>query len=229
MTRRVSVSESEKQGRGVSDSGVISANGRYVAFRCEANNLVRDDTNDAADIFVRDLLNETTKRVSVSSRDREGNRNSTAPSISEDGRYIAFGSGAKTLVAGDTNNVWDIFVRDQESETTTRINVSTAGEQTDAGSDLPSISADGRYVAFRSRASNLVANDTNRSTDVFLRDRNSDTTERVSVSSDGTEGTNDSDSPSISADGNFVAFESGADNLTPNDTNWAFDIFVRSR
>lgn len=228
-TIRVSVSNGERQGDGDSDSAVISGDGGHVAFRSEASNLVRDDANEAADIFVRDLAHNTTKLVSISNRGRQGNRNSTAPSISRDGRFIAFGSGARSLTPGDTNEVWDIFVRDQHEGTTTRVNLSSDGEQTNAGSDLPSISADGRYVAFRSRASNLVADDNNWSTDVFVNDRLTGTTHRISVSSEGAEGFTHSDAPSISADGKYVAFESGAENFDPDDTNWAFDIFIAAR
>jgi Tol biopolymer transport system component len=132
-------------------------------------------------------------------------------------------------VPGDTNGATDVFVRDRQYGTTERASVATGGAQADGGSVGASISTDGRYVAFWSDATNLVPDDTNGATDVFVRDRQLGTTERISVRSDGTQADGSSDAPSISAAGDRVAFESVARNLVSHDTNGAMDVFVRRR
>jgi Tol biopolymer transport system component len=213
---------------GWSGSPSISADGRYVAFASGASNLVAGDTNRATDVFVRDLQTETTTRVSVDGDGAQGNETSYAPSISADGRYVAFVSNARNLVAGDTNARGDVFVRDLQTNDTTRISVDSSGKQGNSNSGYPSISADGRYVAFESRADNLVADDTNRVLDVFARNLQTNTTTRVSLASDGTQGNGTSYAPSISADGRYVAFYSYASNLVNDDTNGELDVFVRN-
>ncbi len=210
----------------------ISADGRYVAFQSSANNLVPDDINDSGDIFVRDRQTGITEIVSIASDGTQANGYSDEPSISADGRYVAFTSRASNLVPGDTNEYTDIFVRDRQTGTTERVNVADDGNQANAGSwEKPSISADGRYVAFQSWATNLVPGNTENYGGIFVRDRQTGTTERVNVSSDGTQANEESweESPSISADGRYVAFQSSANNLVPGDTNGLEDIFVRDR
>ncbi|MEG4281337.1 calcium-binding protein [Microcoleus sp. MON1_C1] len=227
-TARVSVSGAGNQGNSNSRSPSISGNGRFVAFASDASNLVPGDTNAPnQDIFVRDLLTNTNTRVSVSSTGNQGNDNSGRPSISADGRFVAFGSGATNLVPGDTNNRNDIFVHDLSINTTTRISVSGAGNQGNSGSGTASISADGRFVAFSSEASNLVPGDTNNNEDIFVRDLLTNTTTRVSVDSAGNQAFGPSRESYISGDGRFVAFSSLASNLVPGDTNGNRDIFVR--
>ena len=140
---------------------------------------------------------------------------------------MAFASIASNLVPGDTNGTDDVFVRDLRSGTTERVSVATDGSQGNSYSESPAISADGRYVAFVSGASNLVPGDTNDFEDVFVRDRQSGTTQRVNVATDGTEANDGSFSPAISADGRYVAFESYGSNLVPGDTNDLGDVFVR--
>ena len=167
-TKRVSVSSSGHQGNGDSDTPAISANGRYIAFASHAN-LVHGDTNHLTDVFVRDRKRHTTRRVSVSSREHQGNKGSSSPTISADGRYIAFDSGASNLVHGDTNRASDVFVRDRKRHKTKRASLSSAGKQANGGSFFPAISGDGHSVAFVSEASNLVPGDTNGTRDVFVR------------------------------------------------------------
>jgi len=225
----VSVSSGELEGNGVSSAPSISADGRYVAFHSEASNLVPGDTNGWRDIFVRDTAKGRTTRVSVSSGELEGNGASSAPSVSADGRYVAFHSEASNLVPGDTNGWGDIFVRDTAKGRTIRVSLSSAGGQANSDSFLPSISADGRYVAFDSYASTLVAGDTNGWGDIFVRDTAKGRTIRVSLSSEGGQGNLGSDWASISADGRYVAFSSEASNLVAGDTNGWGDIFVRDR
>ena len=137
------------------------------------------------------------------------------PAISADGRYVAFWSGASNLVPGDTNEHYDVFVRDRQLGTTDRVSVASNGTQANGDSAFPAISADGRYVTFESEASNVVPGDTNHARDVFVRDLRSGTTERVSVATDGTQANGDSLIPAISADGRYVAFDSAASNSSP--------------
>jgi len=226
---RISTSTGGSEGNDHSYEPSISADGRYVAFQSYANNLVPNDTNGTRDIFVHDRFNATTERISVDSNGNQANSESMYPSISADGRYVAFGSWANMLVSNDTNGRYDIFVHDRQAKTTERVNVSSDGSQSNQASGHPSISADGRYVAFQSKASNLVDGDTNGVYDIFVHDRNTRMTERVSIASDGTESNNNSNRPCISGGGRFVAFGSSADNLAPGDAGFGYDIFVFDR
>jgi Tol biopolymer transport system component len=254
-TVRVSVDSAGAEGGGPSFHPSISADGRYVAFDSDSD-LVATDSGNYYDIFVHDrdadedgIYDEaapvgiSTIRVSVHSDGTEGDQDSTFPSISSDGRYVAFQSQADSLIDGDTNlfPLYDIFVHDLLTGATTLVSVDSNGIQRNGNSTLPSISADGRYVAFMSDASNLVDGDTNGSTDIFVHDRDADgngiydepgkvLTIRVSETSDGVEGNGHSYSPSISADGRYVAFESDAYNLVTGDISPLMggfrDIFV---
>ena len=178
-------------------------------------------------MFVRDLRSGTTRRVSLASDGTQANDFSENPAISADGRYVAFDSVASNLVPGDTNQPSDVFVRDLRSGTTRLVSLAMNGAQANDSSDYPAISADGRYVAFRSFATNLVPGGTNGSEDVFVRDLRSGTTRRVSVAPGGRQANGESFTPAISADGRYVAFDSSASNLVPGDTNHASDVFVR--
>lgn len=231
-TIRVNVSTERYQAfGGYSYYPSISADGRYVAFVSEATNLVPGDTNKSADIFVHDRVKGATTRVNVATGGAEAvGGASTQPVISADGRYVAFASEATNLVPGDTNGFADIFVHDRVTGATQRVTLAAGGAQAVGGhSFYPSISADGRFIAFLSDATNLVANDTNSSWDIFVHDRQAGATERASVASGGAQADAGSARPSISADGRYVAFESGAMNLVPDDTNNVVDVFVRDR
>jgi len=225
-TTRVSLDSSGGETGGGSDPA-ISGGGRYVAFESFASDLVAGDTNTAADVFVRDTVAGTTTRVSVDSSGGQGNNQSFSPAISADGRYVAFTSHASNLVAGDTNNGPDVFVRDTVAGTTTRVNLGGSGGQANFDSGEPAISGDGRYVAFYSAASNLVAGDTNSAVDVFVRDTVAGTTTRISVDGSGGEADGMSNYPVLSGDGRYVAFTSDASNLVAGDTNTSGDVFVR--
>jgi Tol biopolymer transport system component len=229
ITERVSVGDDGAQGDTASAKPAISADGRYVAFQSRATNLVPGDTNLLSDIFVRDRVRATTERVSLGDTGIEAAGDSFAPAISADGRYVAFQSYAANLVPGDTNGFADIFVHDRMNGTTERVSVSSEGVQADSTSAHATISADGRYVAFHSLATNLVAGDSNDATDVFVRDRWLGITERVSVASGGAQANSDSPFATISADGRFVAFESAASNLVAGDSNFTWDVFVHDR
>ena len=225
-TTRVSVASNGTEGDSPSYNPSISSDGRYVAFESWARNLVAGDTSWEDDIFIHDTQTGTTTRVSVASNGTEADSSSYNPSISSDGRYVAFESDATNLVAGDTNGYDDIFVHDTQTGTTTRVSVASDGTEANDYSSEPSISSDGRYVAFSSDATNLVAGDTNQRDDIFIHDTQTGTTTRVSVASDGTEGDGVSWTSSISSDGRYVAFDSRAKNLVAGDTNWKDDIFV---
>jgi Tol biopolymer transport system component len=228
-TERVSVSTGGVQAYWPSDDPALSADGRFVAFHSDASHLVPGDTNGLGDVFVRDRRTGRTERVSVSTRGVQGDRDGGSPALSADGRFVAFHSEATNLVPGDTNGKRDVFVRDRQAGTTERVSVSTAGGQANDYSYTPAISPGGRFVAFQSLATNLVPGDTNGWGDVFVRDRQAGTTERVSVSTGGVQGNDSSYFPAISAVGRFVAFTSKATNLVPGDTNGKRDVFVRTR
>lgn len=212
-TRRISVSASGGQGDKSSFHSRISGDGTVVVFESLATNLVPNDTNGAKDVFAFDLKTETIERVSVSSTGGQSNSLSRAPSVSGDGRFVAFESFASTLVAGDTNGALDVFVRDRVEGTTEIVSLS-GSVRGNGDSSEPALSADGRFVAFTSKATNLSAGDTNGVSDVFIRDRWSGVTERCSSFAHG------SKQGALSPDGRYVAFVSGSDRL---------DVFVLDR
>jgi len=227
----VSVSGAGAASNGICYYPSISQDGRYVAYSSDGDNLVPGDTNDLPDTFVRDRLNGTTERVSVSSDEVEqfgGRFAPDIPVISGNGRFVVFASFSNTLVPDDNGDQLDVFVRDREAGTTERVTVSSSGEGGDNHSFGGSISADGRYVCFDSYSSNFVDGDTDE-LDVFVRDRQLGTTERVTVSSSEVPSNGRSERGALSADGRFVAFMSLATNLVPQDTNGAYDVFVRDR
>ena len=223
----LSVASDGTQGNDDSYSPSISSDGRFAAFHSDASNLVPEDTNGGPDVFLHDHLTGVTEMVSVASDGTHGDSTSKDPSISADGRLVAFWSYAGNLVTGDTNSLTDVFVHDRQTGETTRVSVTSTGGQ--SCGDHPSISADGRFVAFQSICTNLVTQDNNYWSDVFVHDRQTGITEIVSVDSDGIQGNGESSSPIISANGRFVAFESTSTNLVPQDTNAAKDIFVHDR
>lgn len=228
VTERVSITLSNGQGNGESRSATISGDGRFVAFESLASNLTVGDTNGARDVFVYDRLAETTERTSVSSMGNEADSGSFIPSISSSARFVAFESFATNLVAGDTNGRFDIYVVDRDTGKTELASLSSDGEEGNHHSRFPSLSADGRFLAFESQANNLVANDTNSRSDVFIRDLKAGITQRVSVSKNGVQADFGSLSPDLSHDGRAVAFVSQATDLVADDTNREDDIFVAS-
>lgn len=218
-----------EEGDAVSHSPSVSASGRWVAFASQATNLVAQDTGGAAQVYVRDRASGETGLVSVDSGGRPAEAGAGAPAISGDGRQVAFVSAASNLADGDDNDTADVFVHDRVSGVTERVSVSTAGAAADGASGSPAVSADGQRVAFVSVASNLVSDDTNEAADVFVHDRASGATDRVSVSPSGGQADGPSGSPAMSGDGRLVVFASEASNLVADDTNEASDVFVRDR
>jgi hypothetical protein len=229
VTERVSINSNGAQANSDSTYLSISADGRFVAFQSDASNLVPGDTNGQADIFVHDRETAKTERVSVSSGEAQANESSFLVAISGDGRYVAYESYASNLISGGRTGIADIFVRDRLSGVTNRVSVNSQGTPANADSFNPSISANGRFVAFESTASNLVAGDTNSHNDIFVHDRQSGRTERVSIAWNGVQANSDSARSSISADGRRVTFHSWASNLVLRDPNRVSDVFVRDR
>lgn len=214
----------------------MSADGRYIVFQGNANNLVYNDSNNVNDIFLKDMDTGSLQIISRSGTGVQGNDDSNAPSISADGRYVVFMSAATNLVDGDINGVSDTFVKDIQTGEIARISLSQTGSQGNGASYGGAISADGRYVAFVSDASNLVAGDTNGVSDIFLWDRQTGNISMVSTATDGQEGMGGREgcsSSSISSDGRYVAFISDATNFTTglsggeNRTMSTYDVYVK--
>ncbi|MEO6202368.1 MAG: hypothetical protein ABIU05_12040, partial [Nitrospirales bacterium] len=224
-TTRVSVDLGGGDPDGHSSSPAISADGRFVAFSSLATDLVPGDSNEKSDIFVYDRQAGTTTRVSVNLQSGDPDEVSYRPALSADGRFVAFESDATNLVTGDGNGTRDIFVYDRERETTTRLSGDRQGGDANEGSYNPILSADGRYVAFESLAGNLVAGDANGTLDIFVYDRQTGNTSRVSVALQGGDPDRASYQSSLSADGRYVAFASSASNLVAGDGNETGDIF----
>ncbi len=227
QTSLVSISSSGAQGNEWSGFGVISEDGQFVAFESDATNLVLGDTNNRTDIFVRDRQSGETSRVSIRSSGAQANSWSYSSSISSDGRYVAFASRDNLVPLGDFNSYYDVYVHDRQTGTTSLISDAPEPQVEDGDSDYPDISSDGRFVVFQSLASTLVDGDTNANWDVFLHDRQTDTTNLVSIGANGAQGNGYSQHPVVSDDGRYVAFYSNSNNLVPDDTNGATDIFVR--
>lgn len=230
QTMRVNLDQNGRQGYGQSYFAATTADGRLVAFVSLAANLVPDDTNGVRDVFLRDLRLGSTVRVSLGAGATQANGDSYAVAISADGLVVAFDSDAANLVQDDSNGHTDIFIRDLVTGTTERASVGLAGSQADGPSTEPTLSADGRFITFRSIASNLVPGDTNGTLDVFVYDRVAGATERVSVDSAGGQSNGDSYGRSISSDGRYVPFFSTASNLVPGPATPTYgEVFLRDR
>jgi probable HAF family extracellular repeat protein len=228
-TSRVSVSSGGFQANNTSTNPAMDASGRFVVFESDATNLVPGDTNARRDIFLRDRQLNATTRLSVSTGGLQANGHSFNARISADGRFVVFESDATSLIGNDINGVRDIFLRDRVLGETRRVNLSSGGGQANGASTDASVSDDGLIVCFTSEATNLVAGDTNSAADVFLRNRVTDATARVSVGNGYVQGFGASGSGRVSGDGRYFAFTSEAGNLVAGDTNNATDVFLRDR
>jgi Tol biopolymer transport system component len=230
VTERVSVSSSGAQGTEGSGAVAMSGDGRVIAFTSLASNLVAGDTNGRVDVFVRDLANGTTTRVNLAANGAEADAGASETAISADGRFVGFSSAATNLVPQDNNGLNDVFVVDRLSGAIERVSVNINGFDANNASVDPALSADGRFVAFTSSATDLdVLALSNFGPDIFVRDRLTGLTTQISVAvTTGTPGTW-CWAPAISSDGRFVAFLSEADNLVPGDTNFSEDVFLHDR
>jgi len=224
-TTLVSVATNGREANGWSWGAAISANGRFVAFGSTASNLLADGPK--SDLFIRDLRLGVTRPLAVAGDGGPTDNASYDPTLSRSGRYVAFESVASNLVPGDTNNDWDVFVRDMRRGVVWRVNVAADGSEAEGSSGPSAISPDGHAVTFTSTASNLVAGGANHHWDVFARDLRTGVLSAVSVADDGTWGNADSISSAISRHGRRVTFSSSASNLVAGDTNGRPDVFVR--
>lgn len=204
----------------------ISATGRYVTWCARIASLVPGDTNNRQDVFVRDRLLQTTTLESLTDTGTLGNDDAFMPSISSDGRYLAFESMAYNIVSGDTNQWADVFLRDRQTGHVVRLSPGFGTLSPNSVSYSPAVSSDGKFVAFGSSASNFGFIDTNSTSDVFIYDVAQGTVELASRTPDGSTGNGTSIFPSISDDGRFVSFTTWATNLVPGDTNGYTDAVV---
>jgi len=213
---------------GGSYDGAVTPNARYVVFRSYATNLVQGDTNNYADVFVRDRKGGKTTRVSVATDGAQGTGESDLPSISKNGRFVLFQSDAEDLVPGDDNLVQDVFLHDRKTGETRRVSVAEDGTQADGNSPVygASLSASGRYAVFHSQATNLVAGTFNGDSQVYLVDLRTGAVTLVSRDAAGNPGNEASLDPSVSANGRFVAYYSRAGTIVPGDPIDIAKIYV---
>ena len=227
----ISINSDGRAGNNVSFGATITGDGSKLAFLSAASDLVTTDTNNAIDVFLRDLSANSMRLVSTAADGGQGNAGAlNRPALSADGRFVAFDSLASNLLADDSNGRDDVFLKDMLTGAVTRASTAADGTQQNGGFQgtlRPVISADGRYVAFASSASNLVAGDTNGAIDVFRRDMLTGAIERVSITAGGVQGQRDSLDASISADGRFIAFTSLAPDFAADDRPASADIFLK--
>jgi len=230
VIERVSVSTAGLEANGDSFTpqyDAASADGRFVVFESDASNLVPGDGNGLRDVFLRDRLLGTTARVSEGWSGGDAFGESRYPSISEDGRWIAFSSDAPNLVVDDTNGFQDVFVLDRQTGLMSRVSMAWDGSEGNDNSRTPSISADGRYVAFRSGATNLLDTVLIESRSIYVRDLLTGVNELASVTWDDQQEEGGSWFPHISSDGRHVTFISSSTDLVPFDDNGVNDAFMR--
>ncbi len=207
-------------------SGSISADGRFIAFDSDASNLVAGDVEGRTDVFVRDLSTGAIERVSLSGGGAGGDGFSVRAALSSNGRKVAFASVAANLVAGDLNGALDLFVRDLDFDTTTRVSLRDDGGEIAGDSDDYEMSGDANRFVWWSGIDGIVADDTNGRADVFLRDVAAGTTRRLSIAADGSDGDKSAELPHLAANGAFVVFQSDSTNLAGIETNGTADAFL---
>jgi Tol biopolymer transport system component len=230
-TARVSVSSDGEQANDSTGWTVCSGDGRFAVFASSASNLVPGDANGVKDVFIRDRFTGEVSLVSVSTAGLQGDGASDQPAVSADGRYVVFQSLATNLAPGGAAGLLDVFLRDRQLGTTELISASGDGSPSDGESGAADVSDDGRFVAFVSAASNLVAEDGDTLPDIFVRDRRLGVTTLESVTTDGTKAQGSCSSPTLSADGAVLAFASCASNLVggPPQPCLTANVFVRDR
>jgi len=214
------------EARGNSNAPGVSADGRYVVFQSDADNLVSGDTNEAWDIFLYDHHIKSLRRVSSAIDNAQADGNSFFPSISADGRRVTFVSYAQNLIGEDTNQAADVFVKDLQTGEVRLVSRNDAGEPANGASYQPMIAADGRSLVFVSSASNLISEDENGVEDVFLYDLENAKMHCVSEATNGSPANGASWYPALSVDGRYIAFASYASNLVADDKNGVMDVFL---
>jgi Tol biopolymer transport system component len=236
ITGRVSVlpGPTEPQFKGDSTGPIVSGSGRYVVFTSKAR-LSPLDRFDFEDVYLRDLLTDQVELISAQSNGNDAVAPSYAGAVSSDGRFVVFSSLSNALVPGDTNNTFDVFIRDRQTKTTERVSINSSGQQGTASSpanpsvpDEMDVSDNGRYVGFATTAPEFgVGGDVN--VNMMVRDRQTNTTESVNVSSDEVPGNRGSRELSMSPDGRYVAFSTGSFNFGPDNNKNTGDIYLRDR
>jgi len=227
-TSRISVDSDGNAVSWASNKPVISSDGRYVAFR-SLGDFETGLVTEGYDLFLKDRQTGEVTLVSATYNGSLNLRNAEDPFISTNGDYILFWSDGDTFVASDDNDASDVFFYDRRADELSLVSVSSDGEQGNMSSKVASVTTDGRYVAFVSEASNLVAGDTNAKADIFVHDRQTGETSRISIGLAGEETDGNSMHPQLSADGRYIVFASSATNLVAGDTNNRDDIFVYDR
>lgn len=227
LTERIDVGLGGAQANRGAEFPYVSADGNRVGFQSASTNLVVGDTLGFTDMFVTDVAAGTTSCVSVDSSGNHGNFGSVYLTMSADGRWFLFGSNATNLAAGDTNPTTDLFLHDSLTGTTVLAGVNSSEEQANDYTSRGTLSANGRYVAFKSTATNLAPGATDGNMNVYVRDLWLGVTTRVSVGFDGSAPDGHSSQPLISDDGRTMAFYSEATNLVSDDTNGVWDVFLR--
>ncbi|MDP2260745.1 MAG: FG-GAP-like repeat-containing protein, partial [Caulobacter sp.] len=226
-TSRVSVDEVGAEADGSSDGAQFSPDGTKMLFHSDASNLVAGDTNGSTDVFIKDLLTGAVTRISTDALGGEGNFFSWQAKFSPDGTKVLFISWASDLVAGDTNGVGDVFIKDLVTGDITRVNTDALGGEANSQTYGASFSPDGTKVVFATSASNLVAGDTNGTTDVFIKDLTTGAVTRISTNAADGQSNAHSLNPVFSPDGTKVAFLSSSSDLVAGDTNSVYDIFIK--
>ncbi|MEA2025094.1 MAG: calcium-binding protein, partial [Chloroflexota bacterium] len=227
-TKIVSVSSSGVNGDGDSEGPAISASGRFIVFASGAHNLIDGRWLPSWQIYLRDRAKGRTFLVSKNSAGGRANDMSFNPEISADGRYVVFESNATNLTGKGTKGAQQIYLRDRKLRKTFLISQNNVGKAGNSYSGQPQVSANGRFVAFMSWATNLTSKDTNLFDQIYLRDRKLKRTFLISQHK-GKAANNETYDPRMSADGRFVVFASIASNLAAADTNGKRDIYLRDR
>lgn len=230
VTRRVSQTLDGGAAPGFSRGPTLSADGRYIVYSSFASNIVSDDTNNEVDVFVWDRDTGTTRKVSQSSSGGAANSYSADhAAISRDGRFIAYHSNASNIVSGDANNRMDVFVWDRDTESTIKVSRAADGGGINHDASSPTISDDGRFITYESEASNIDPADVNKYEDIFMWDRDTDITRRISSGLKGSSANGGSITPAISSDGSYVAYSSWATNIVPGGSGRHHDVLLWTR
>ncbi|MBI5929396.1 MAG: fibronectin type III domain-containing protein [Chloroflexi bacterium] len=226
-TTRVSLASTDEQANGPSDTPNISGDGRYVVYTSYATNLVAGDTNGYADVYLYDRQTRQVIQINAATNSQDSSYGGDSGWISADGRYVVFDTQSNTLVSPpETNFVRDVFVRELATGEIRMASRSLSGVSNADPSSVGTISGDGRYVVFISSSTSLVAGDITRNNEVFMRDMQTNTTRRISMSTSGGETNGSANSAKITTDGRYVVYTSSATNIVPNDTNNSIDVFL---